>query len=130
MASYITVQEGFVDDIKERVKHNIGDAADNVNIAMNSVHKFGQGVKDVAHTIAKGAYKVSKYMNDENEEPVKKKTKEEDDDDDYYDEASSIYTKPIAKSLKISIMKASTPGYVRNIRKTLDPFKKIGLFRR
>ena len=134
MASYITVQEGFIDAVKERVKHNIGNAADHVNVAMNHVHKFGQGMKDASYAVAKGAYKVSKYMNDEDvkEEPEKKKVKreEEDDDDDYYDESSV----PQYKMATTSLIKRQIPNGathtirpIKQVTNTLKVFNKKGL---
>ena len=70
---YITFQEGFIDDakdtvsnavgaVKNRVQTNIGNAANAVNGAVNSVREFGKGITqkatNVGNTIAKAANAV------------------------------------------------------------------------
>ena len=133
MASYITVNEGFMDDVKARVKHNVGDAADHVSDAMTTMHSFGKGVVSAANTVAKGADKVSKFMRDEDEpkKVVKKNDDyEDDDDDDYYDEASL----PKYHMATTSLIKRQVPNGakqtiapIKQVKNTLSVFNKKGL---
>jgi len=120
MASYITVHENFMDAVKERVKTNVGNAADAVGNAMDRVHSFGKGVVSTANTVAKGADKVAKYMRDEEDtKPAKKKNEYEDDDDDYYNESS--YT-PKYHLATTSLIKRQIPN---GAKKTLAPIKIV-----
>jgi uncharacterized protein YoxC len=46
---YITFQEGFLDDIKNRVQTNIGNASSAVSNLVNKVKGVGQGVTNFAN---------------------------------------------------------------------------------
>ena len=117
MATYITVREDFIDDVKNRVKHNVANAADTVGDAMERVHSFGKGVVNTANTVAKGADKVSKFVRGEEEpKPIKKKD-EDDDDDDYYDESYA----PNYHLATTSLIKRQIPN---GMKRTLAPIKK------
>jgi hypothetical protein len=119
MTPYITVNEDFIDDVKDRIKRNVGNAADTVGNAMDSVHSFGKGVVKTANMIAKGADKVSKYMRDEeNIKPVKKQD-DEDDDDEYYNEASYVPKYHLATT---SLIKRQIPN---GAKRTLVPIKQV-----
>lgn len=94
-SSYISIDEGFIDAIKDRVQTNVNNAADAVGTAMGYVNRFGKSISNTADTITNGAQQVSNFVSG-NRKPEDKKSLEnnkkskyedDDDDEDYQNEA-------------------------------------------
>ena len=127
-SSYITIDEGFIDAIKDRVKTNVNNAADAVGTAMGYVNRFGKSISNTADTIKNGAQQVSNFVSGDRDsedkrpkENNKKPNYEDDDDDDYQNEGTMLTT---------SLIKRQIPNGKKNTLKPVHNIKPVGMVKK